>query len=259
MDKEKNSRAVTTATPSNKVVERSVVPPGKPYGEYREYLRYDFFYSCAYCTMNEAEAQGIRFTIDHYTSQNADPTLVNEYSNLMYACDPCNGRKGDRTPPASATAAGYRFFRADHDLQSEHFLVEGVRVKHKTNVGEYTIEALDLNRLTLRRIREFRQRFEACVPLVEEGVRGLREFPYDQLPMGIRGQALKAINKARSAEETMSEKIDALLRAFAQSPILEPEVGPEYNQRLADRRENLSRIEGLYPGKWRAPRASDKK
>jgi hypothetical protein len=46
-------------------------------------FRNDFFYSCAYCTMSEAEAQATRFTVDHYEPKNAQPDLINAYDNLM--------------------------------------------------------------------------------------------------------------------------------------------------------------------------------
>jgi HNH endonuclease len=87
----------TDVAPSSLVV-RSVVEPVEHYDEYRQVLRFDFFYSCAYCTMTESEARGIRFTIDHYEPQSARRDLVNEYSNLLYACDTCNIRKGNRCP-----------------------------------------------------------------------------------------------------------------------------------------------------------------
>ena len=48
------------------LVVRSNPPQGENYNEYKEILRYDFFYTCAYCTMMEAEAAAVRFTIDHY-------------------------------------------------------------------------------------------------------------------------------------------------------------------------------------------------
>jgi 5-methylcytosine-specific restriction endonuclease McrA len=80
------------------LVTRTTVPPAKHYSEYKEVLRQDFFHSCAYCTMAESEAQGIRFTIDHYEPQKARPELINYYDNLMYACEECNLRKGDRYP-----------------------------------------------------------------------------------------------------------------------------------------------------------------
>lgn len=70
------------------LVERSHVQLGLKYGEYRETLRYDFFHSCAYCTMSEYEASGIRFTIDHYEPQISSPNLIDEYTNLMWAVTP---------------------------------------------------------------------------------------------------------------------------------------------------------------------------
>ena len=97
------------APDNNELITRSPdVPAGRPYIEYRKWLRYDFLYSCA-CTMSEAEAQAIRFTIDHYEPVSARPELKNDYDNLMYCCDECNSRKGDRTPrrrPAQ-TASGF--------------------------------------------------------------------------------------------------------------------------------------------------------
>jgi hypothetical protein len=91
-------------------VVRSAVPRGRPYEEYLENLRFDFFYSCGYCTMTESEGMAIRFAIDDYEARRARPDLVDDYTNLMYACDGCNARKGDRSPPADARATGYRFF-----------------------------------------------------------------------------------------------------------------------------------------------------
>src|ERR1700742_3839727 len=79
-------------------VNRSIVPSGLSYPKYLPFLRRDFLYSCGYCTMCEGEAEKIRFTIDHYEPQNARADLVNDYTNLMYACDSCNGRKNDLTP-----------------------------------------------------------------------------------------------------------------------------------------------------------------
>src|SRR5258708_31234823 len=121
------------------LVVRSVVPSVTNYSDYKPNLRHDFFHSCAYCTMSEAEAQAIRFTIDHYEPRNARPDLLLDYSNLMYCCDECNLRKGDRSPPASARTADYRFFRPDGDEYDDHFEPSGIRIKPKTNVGDYSI------------------------------------------------------------------------------------------------------------------------
>jgi 5-methylcytosine-specific restriction endonuclease McrA len=76
--------------------------------------------------MSESEAMAIRFTIDHYEPQKARPDLVDDYTNLMYACDECNLRKGDRYPPPAARATGMRFFRPDEDVHSDQFSITGI-------------------------------------------------------------------------------------------------------------------------------------
>jgi 5-methylcytosine-specific restriction endonuclease McrA len=120
------------AAVDRRIVSRSVVEQGKKYPEYRQPLRRDFFYSCAYCTMTEFEAQSIGMTIDHYEPRNAREGLRNDYGNLMYACGVCNQRKGDRCPPSEARADGHRFFRADADVRSDHFEFVGAEVESKT-------------------------------------------------------------------------------------------------------------------------------
>jgi hypothetical protein len=92
------------------LVTRSTVPPGLKYSEYRQTLRHDFIYSCAYCTMSEAEAQAIRFVIDHYEPRNARPDLIDDYENLMYSCDECNDRKGTGALPLKREPRGIGSF-----------------------------------------------------------------------------------------------------------------------------------------------------
>ena len=177
----------------NELVKRSPVEPGQAYGEYRQILRKDFFYSCAYCTISEAEAQGIRLTIDHYEPRSSRSDLENAYDNLMYCCDPCNTYKGDRCPPLAARQDGQRFFRPDVDRFSDHFQLNGIRLIEKSVTGYFTIQALELNRSSLRRLRQIREKLSHCATLVEQGVRGLRNFPLDLLPKNIKGAAARAI------------------------------------------------------------------
>src|SRR5438067_4689566 len=121
MSKTKLPVASGTAEVGPPLVERSEVEPDLPYREYREQLREDFTYSCAYCTTSEFEAQGIRMVIDHYEPRKLRSDLENSYENLMYSCDDCNVLKGDRSPPQSARDDGYRFFRPDQDYRHETF------------------------------------------------------------------------------------------------------------------------------------------
>lgn len=91
------------------------------YGEYREHLRRDFWFSCAYCTTAEVEATGIGFEIDHYVPASRDKSLLTCYKNLMWCCEHCNSAKRNHPTP-KASEAGFRFFnpgaRASQDGDS---------------------------------------------------------------------------------------------------------------------------------------------
>lgn len=246
--------AVAPAASAVALVRRSVVPAGFQYTEYKPYLRNDFFHSCAYCTTTESEAQAIRFTIDHYVPQNADTTLVHEYTNLMYACDECNQRKGDRHPPPAAQTAGYRFFRPDFDIFSDHFRLglSGIVVDSESNTGNYTIEALDLNRHMLKRIRDIRQRLTECDEFVAEGVYALREIAIDKISINVRAKALQAIQNATKLAGKFADEIDALLQNYAKSELIDEDANVK--ERGKERITSLKSMASLYPGSWRAPR-----
>lgn len=236
------------------LITRSVVPVFTDYLEYKSYLRWDFYHSCAYCTMSESEALAIRFTIDHYEPVSLRADLKTEYSNLMYACGECNLRKGDLSPPPAARAGGFRFFRPDHDWYPEHFelqvAVDGIRLISKTKIGELTIDGCDLNRLALRRLREIRQQLDECQKFVAHGILALQNFQIDQLPKHIRGQALRAIKTNVDMVETIESDVDEVLRACGKSPLIDSEPGVEL--RTAERAKRMGRLKSLYPGTWRA-------
>ncbi|MGY4460818.1 hypothetical protein ACVWYI_004778 [Bradyrhizobium sp. LB13.1] len=223
--------------------------PGKRYPEYRQPLRKDFFYSCAYCTITEFEAQSIRMTIDHYEPRTERADLENDYSNLMYACDICNERKGNRYPPPQARTDGYRFFRADQEARQEHFRHSGEanRVEGATTVGEFTIKTLDLNREALLGLRDIRERMSKCLPLIAQGVMALRAYPIDQLPPYLRTRALKTVNSMTSVATSMQEQIDDVLYGFAKSELIDPDEASE--ERKAAREEYIRGLEALYPSK----------
>jgi 5-methylcytosine-specific restriction endonuclease McrA len=186
-DKEAEPNLPKSIETDPEVVTRSEVQPGMKYPEYRDHLRYDFFFSCAYCTTTEAEAQGIRMTIDHYEPRSVRRDLENDYANLMYACDPCNTLKGSRCPTSEARAHGHRFFRPDQDVRRQHFEQSGIRLNPKTNVASFSIESLDLNRLSLLRLRGIRNRIANCAKEAAQGILALRRLPIDRLPPEIKG------------------------------------------------------------------------
>jgi len=252
-----NSGTIPLPRANSVLVERTaVLPIVKEYGEYRRYLRHDFFYSCAYCTMAESEATAIRFEIDHYEPQTARPDLILEYTNLMYSCDECNSRKGDLCPPPDARTAGFRVFRPDHDAFGDHFEKSGLRLNSKSNTGYYSIEALDLNRALLRRLRELRERLDYCERFVAEGVAALRGFHIDQLPRGVKAQAARLIKQMVTLADKLENEIDDVLRDYARSPLDAPD--PDGEKRAAERAKILSDLKIMYPGAWRGRQLRDK-
>jgi len=170
----------------------------------------------------------------------------------MYACDECNSRKGDRCPPVEARNDGHRFFRPDQDVRSEHFERSEIYLREKSNVGYYTIQALDLNRASLKRVRDLRSRLSECDQYIVEGITALRQFPADTLPVPIRASALAKIKEAMGVAEDLSMAIDSVLRDFAKSPLVDPDGDAEL--RAKERAKQLQELEAMYPGSWRAPR-----
>jgi hypothetical protein len=196
----------------------------------------------------------IRFTIDHFEPRMSRPDLENEYTNLMYACDECNTRKGDRCPPEAARADGHRFFRPDQDLHDQHFERSGVRLNAKTSVADYSIDALDLNRASLRRLREIRERVMKSDILATQGVLGLKNLRLDHLPPSMRGRATTAIKQADQTHQGLMNEINSLLMEYAHSPMIDPDTDSDRGERDRERIKRLKSKEALYPDNWRAPR-----
>lgn len=252
--KKQSAKSIGTSVPLAELVTRSAVPEGLPYEEYREYLRPDFYFSCAYCTISESEAQAIRFTIDHYEPRRSRPDLQNNYDNLMYCCDTCNMRKGYRTPSAAERAKGYRFFRPDQDKYEDHFEKSGLLLNHKSPVGYYTENAVDLNRQSLRRLRDIRQRIAQCDEFVLGGLIALRKFHLDQLPSHLKGSASRSITEALSLASFIVENVDDLLKANGRSPLIDKDT--EARIRARERSERLKQLsENLQPGMMKATKS----
>lgn len=66
----------------------------RDYESYREWLRDDFTFRCAYCLHRERwSIGGGAFHIDHFKPVALDPNGKLEYANLIYACATCNTAK----------------------------------------------------------------------------------------------------------------------------------------------------------------------
>lgn len=223
---------------------RRDVPARSNYQAYRQELRVDFWFSCAYCTLTEVESRGRGFQIDHYVPVETDPSLANVYGNLMYSCQPCNSNKTDYYPTPEAAAAGMRFFKADEENTADHFELAENNVVGKTTVGKFTTEVLCLNRLLMQRVRRARRRITKSEPTAVSGIYALRKIGIDSLPMDIRGQFLRVRAQLEAAAAAVVVD-DDVWREIVKSRLLDED--PEHANLLAARRWALAEAKALCP------------
>ncbi len=219
------------------------------YEGYRSVLRWDFWYSCAYCTLAESEASGVAFSIDHYLPQSRYPELVATYDNLLWSCNHCNSFKR-AFPTEPAARKGYRFFRPDIDDPDDHFgasPMSPVRLDAKTElVGKYSIEQLNLNRQTLRRLREIRTRLAQSHSMLVRGLRSLEGVKLQSLPRETRVKFMQIRARLEERSKTVSEILDAtLLREFSRSELIDPPVEATHDAQA--RRRYLKAVNATLP------------
>lgn len=107
---------------------------------------------CEYCLIHQDDAH-FSFHVDHIVSRKQrGPTTS---ANLALACLRCNVAKG--TDPGAFIGRPRRLVRVFHPRQdrwTEHFRLAAARICPLTDVGEATVQLLNLNagdRLLLRR------------------------------------------------------------------------------------------------------------
>ncbi|MBI3271502.1 MAG: HNH endonuclease [Planctomycetes bacterium] len=222
---------------------RSEVPRFSDYHRYREHLRLDFWFSCAYCTIAEVEARGVGFQIDHHKPRKSSPELLNEYSNLMWTCELCNRRKLDTTPGPAESARGFRFFRPDEDAFADHFALAALELHPQTPVGLYTEQVLQLNREQLRRLRKLRSRLYQAQAQVAEGLRSLSRVRIDQIPPSVRGKAQSLMNRLRERTMGAGEALREALRDSCRSELLDGD--PSQAEQASKRRAFLQSLQAL--------------
>lgn len=225
-------------TKHNPIIIRSNPEPKKNYLEFRDILRLDFWYSCAYCTISESEALGISFEIDHYYPQEHYHELINKYNNLMWSCEKCNAYKSDYNPDQHEVQNGNVIIRPDIDDPRDHMELSNNKMIEKTHTGRFNIEKLYLNRLMLRRVRELRERLWEASDFIAFGIHKLISVKLDSfrnpkqriLFLHIRGQVFEKYNY-------VGELSDQLIRDYGRSPLIDED--PEKKKDLKRRREFL--------------------
>ncbi|MFQ5343452.1 MAG: HNH endonuclease [Anaerolineae bacterium] len=126
--------------------------------ERRAAVRRAYGYRCGYCGVHESEA-GSELEIDHYQPRSIGG--VDDLDNLVYCCPTCNRLKGDFWPADDPARAQRRLLHPKRDDLALHFReeVDG-RLTALTEVGDFHINRLRLNRLPLVTLRRTRQEGE---------------------------------------------------------------------------------------------------
>lgn len=232
---------MSNTTPSCLVI-RGPVPDGLTALKYRPYLRRDFWYACAYCTITEVEATGVGFQVEHFRPKLTFPHLAREYDNLMWSCSTCNRSKWDVWPDAREVARGYRFLRPDEDDFRDHLKLPAgdVRLSWTTPAGRYTTEVIRLNRSTLLRVRGLRRQFSHSSDLVAEGMRALRRVKkLDLIPPKLRFRASAIRDKLEELNElrcSVEDTIRHLVAEDSSSHVLDEENAVDRRQKRERRR-----------------------
>lgn len=106
---------------------------------------------CEYCGISQI-GQVATFHIDHIVPVVAGGETTAE--NLALACVSCSLRKGARQKLEDLeTSEIVSVFNPRQQIWKEHFTWNGVQIVGLTSTGRATIQALDLNRLTMLVIR----------------------------------------------------------------------------------------------------------
>lgn len=223
----------------NAIIVRSEVMPQKDYHAYRDFIRFDFYYACAYCAITEIEAAGIGFQIDHYYPIEASPQLASNYDNLMWSCQICNRYKSNFNPDEEDVRSGYVIIKIDKCDPREHLEADadGVTVKGKTKTGEFNIQLLDLNRKQLRRLREYRKRLSDATNYIIFGVHELVSLELDKVSPNYRLLFQKIKYHVKDREKQVTGPIKSLVRNFAHSDLLDRD--PEKKERQKRRKQYL--------------------
>ena len=225
------------------VVVRSSVEPSKNYHDYLQYLRFDFYYSCAYCSMMEHEACGIRFEIDHYYPIKKHPELKSDYENLMYSCEKCNNFKSDFDPNQDQVSKGYVIIRPDRDGPEDHFEIGGVLLKGLTPTGEFNIDWLYLNRFQLRKLREFRKRLAEAREFIAFGLQSLASVRIDTIDPRKRYIFLQIKRSLEEKKMKINNSFNELADKLAKSELLDED--PEKELHRMRRKMYLSRQKAI--------------
>lgn len=131
---------------------RSPVEPQGNYRNYKDNLRSDFHQYCGYCGTLDEYCGGKRgFHIDHFAPKSKFSERETDYSNLVYSCPYCNGRKSNTwvtDDPDQSHDGTIGFVDPCHDEYENHLTRHSNgAITHKSSIGDFMVQNLNLGLL----------------------------------------------------------------------------------------------------------------
>jgi uncharacterized protein (TIGR02646 family) len=114
------------------------------YQTYKRTLQREFREQCVYCRKAD-HGDRDSFGVDHFRPKSLFPQLAVDYTNLFYACNPCNARKGDYWPDDEHAHADMFIPNPCDHVMFEHLRYVDGTTHAKSRTGQFTIARLDLN------------------------------------------------------------------------------------------------------------------
>lgn len=118
------------------------------YPHYKDFLRKDFNARCGYCNDRDSACGGrMGMHIDHFRPKSRFPSLINDYSNLVYSCPYCNnGKSSDWPGSEEESIVGDEGYIDPCDAEFDDHFERGNRgrICPKTPVGKYMYRHLKL-------------------------------------------------------------------------------------------------------------------
>lgn len=115
------------------------------YASYKPWLKREFVSQCVYCRLPDGLKGDDGFGVDHYRPQSKFPELVTAYTNLFYACNCCNRRKGAFWPTDDQQRVRHFLPNPCDHVMFEHLRYRAARVETRSPAGELAERLLMLN------------------------------------------------------------------------------------------------------------------
>lgn len=169
---------VKPISPYTKKIDRFHNPPTTTdYKTFRQCLRWEFGFACAFCHIHEldltppaldgAESSGVTW-IEHFVTQYEDSSLTSAYSNCFYSCKYCN-RSRSKNPVMDDR--GRVLLNPVDDIWEKNFDFKDFKFLPKNENARYTEESYRLNDKRKIEFRKFReellQQAKALTGLIE--------------------------------------------------------------------------------------------